>query len=116
MRALMIGLALATMLIGSAAAERRCGWIVNPTPGNWWLTDRQGQWIMAVQGGREARGMDLLPDFSEREWVRTGGSSYGYGCACLDVRTRSGAITRILSVRQLTLRKCRADARLPRPE
>ncbi|MFN3498292.1 MAG: DUF4087 domain-containing protein, partial [Pannonibacter indicus] len=30
----------------SAAPENRCGWIVNPTPGNWWLTDRDGDWIL----------------------------------------------------------------------
>ena len=29
----------------AALAETRCGWVVNPTPGNWWLNDRDGSWI-----------------------------------------------------------------------
>ena len=42
------GLALILILAGLAtasAAENRCGWLVNPTPGNWWLTDRDGTWF-----------------------------------------------------------------------
>ena len=34
------------------AAERRCGWLQNPTPSNWWLEDKDGVWVLATQGGR----------------------------------------------------------------
>ena len=43
-------------------AERRCGWYENPTPGNVTLTDRDGTWIIAMQGGHEAKGDG--PEFS----------------------------------------------------
>ena len=32
-------------------AEERCGWLENPTPGNWWLKDAHAFWIIATQGG-----------------------------------------------------------------
>ena len=73
---------LLTMLLATAAAqtpagaERRCGWLANPTPGNYWLTDRQGDWTLSAQGGYQAPGMDEMPDMSTRGWVRTNGN-YG---------------------------------------
>ena len=27
------------------------GWLQNPTPGNWWLVDRDGEWTIGTQGG-----------------------------------------------------------------
>jgi hypothetical protein len=36
-------LAFALLAYPAAAREQRCGWLVNPTPGNWWLIDRQGE-------------------------------------------------------------------------
>ena len=27
-------------MLAAAPAERRCGWLHNPTPANWWLVDR----------------------------------------------------------------------------
>ena len=117
MKALGLATVIAAVFASSAAAETRCGWIVNPTPANWWLQDAGGEWIIATQGGAEAAGMDKLPDFTEGEWVVTNGSSYGFGCACLVVKTKTGAtprITRITSVKQLPLKKCLADRKLPR--
>jgi hypothetical protein len=117
MRAAWLSLFLVPILAaGSAvAAERRCGWLHNPTPGNTWLTDRDGQWIMATQGARETPGMDRVPDMTEREWVRTNGH-YGYGCACvvMDADAR-GDVTRIHAAEQLPLARCRNDRSLPRP-
>ena len=94
--------------------QTRCGWIENPTPANWWLIDRDGEWIIGVQGGRQAEGMDNLPDFSSG-WVVTNGSSYGYGCACLtaDVDVGEKQIVRIHSVKQKPLSACKADKTLP---
>lgn len=65
--------------------EERCGWLNNPTPGNVWLYDRAGEWLLSVQGGYSA---DVIawPEFDaddETQYVRTGHASYGYGCACL---------------------------------
>ena len=116
---------LAALIAASAIAlpssaqrppERRCGWLQNPTPANWWLVDRDGEWILGVQGGYQAPGMDEMPDMSTRGWVRTNGN-YGYGCACMSVTTdrRSGRVTRLFSATPVPLRQCRADRRLPRP-
>jgi hypothetical protein len=99
------------------AAAERCGWIVNPTPGNWSLVDRDGSWEIAAQGGYHAEGMDRIPDLSARDWTVTNGSSYGYGCGCMRVAAdaRRQRVARILAVRQKPLGACRADPRLKRP-
>ena len=97
--------------------RRRCGWLFNPTPANWWLTDSQGQWILSVQGGEGAAGMEEMPDMSSAGWVETNGH-YGYGCACLtisyDPATRD--VTRIADAQPKPLAICRADPKLPKPE
>ena len=97
--------------------EMRCGWIVNPTPGNWWLTDSSAEWVIGMQGGYQAPGMDLIPDLSEHDWVVTNGSSYGYGCAFLRVATdaKTKHITAVHSVTQKPIKVCRADRKLPKP-
>jgi hypothetical protein len=101
----------------AARGERRCGWLSNPTPGNWWLTDRDGQWILGTQGGEQAPGMDEMPDMSGSGWVETNGS-YGYGCACMtiahDPATRR--VTRVANAQPRPIAQCRADKSLPRPE
>jgi hypothetical protein len=35
----------------ASALERRCGWLDNPSPANWWLVDKDGTWILMEQGG-----------------------------------------------------------------
>jgi hypothetical protein len=121
-----IALALVVLLtaggapISVPAAPRpapRCGWIANPTPANWWLTDRSGEWLIGVQGGYQAPGLDNVPDLTERQWVVTNGSSYGYGCACVSgtFDARRKRVARIDSIRQQPLAVCRADRRLKRP-
>lgn len=101
----------------AAKPEKRCGWIENPSPANWWLLDRDGQWIIGSQGGYQAPGMDRIPDLSTRDWIVTNGTSYGRGCACMtvDVNRRANRIARIHSVKQLPLATCRADGKLPKP-
>lgn len=100
----------------AVAAERRCGWLSNPTPGNFWLTDRHGTWILSAQGGPGASGMDNMPDMTTAGWVRTNGN-YGYGCACLDVDVDPKAmrVTRLYRVEPLALARCEADRTLRRP-
>lgn len=111
----------AAVIIAAAApamAENRCGWIQNPTPGNWSLSDKDGAWVIMSQGaGDEPPGMDNIPDISARQYVRTNGN-YGYACACMEVDTdwNEGRITEIYSFRQLSLNKCNNDPALSSPE
>ncbi|CAD5199172.1 DUF4087 domain-containing protein [Pseudomonas sp. FEN] len=95
--------------------ERRCGWFENPTAANATLTDRDGTWEIATQGGYQAEG--AWPQFSDAQWVRTNGH-YGYGCGCMtasaDPETHrlnhlSNAIARPLAA-------CRNDTTLHEPE
>lgn len=97
--------------------ELRCGWLQNPSPGNWWLFDNAGEWTIGTQGGFQARGLDEVPDLTERDWKVTNGSSYGYGCVCMRVETdaKQRRITRIHSVKQKPLKVCLADKKLPKP-
>jgi hypothetical protein len=114
-KTLFIALALAATA-GAASAEKLCGWIENPTPGNWWLTDRDGSWILAAQGGAEAEGMDLIGDISAGDYVATNGN-YGYGCACVDAEVDVGEsrIVSISSFKQLPLKTCKRDTSLRPP-
>ena len=99
------------------ASERRCGWLENPTPSNYWLKDRQGEWLLSAQGGYAAEGYDdIMPDMTTAGWVETNGH-YGYGCACLDVVVdpASRHVLRLLSATPIPLARCRADKSLPRP-
>ena len=111
----------ALLAIGAAPAEQkrsapRCGWLVNPTPANWWLTDRDGMWVMGSQGQEPVEGMDVIPDLTGRQWVRTNGY-YGYGCGCITgaFDAKEGRVLRIDAFRQKPLSACRADKRLPKP-
>lgn len=111
-------LALLLFAYPAQAKEQRCGWLVNPTPGNWWLIDRQGEWTIGAQGGFQTPGTDLIPDLTTRDWVVTNGSSYGYGCACLSVDTdpKARRLSRIYGVSQKGLGTCRRDPGLGKPE
>src|SRR5208283_1353890 len=53
----VVGMALVAPL-RPALAEERCGWLENPTPGNWWLKDAHGLWIISAQGGPYADGVE----------------------------------------------------------
>ncbi|MFE0015077.1 DUF4087 domain-containing protein [Mesorhizobium sp. NPDC059054] len=98
-------------------AENRCGWLVNPTPGNWWLVDKDAMWVFATQGNAEgagAAGMDKLPDFDPTQYVNSNGN-YGYGCACVkliaDPATKS--VKSIVGGKTLPLATCKKDKSLP---
>lgn len=95
--------------------ETRCGWIVNPTPANWWLNDSQGEWTISVQGGYQAEGTDNIPDFGSK-WIKTNGN-YGYGCACMKVTTDKGEM-KILDISSVIVRPisaCKKDKKLKKP-
>lgn len=99
--------------VATAAAETRCGWFDNPTPGNASLHDRADQWIVGVQGGHQAEGD--WPSFGPKQWVETNGH-YGYGCACMTVEVdrESGRVLEIKSARARPLSACRRDPALKR--
>jgi len=94
--------------------ETRCGWFINPTPGNAWLWDRNGEWIIGTQGGHQAEGD--WPDFKPQQWVKTNGN-YGYGCACLRVKVnpRTHEVLEIRSSYARSLAACRKDRALKKP-
>lgn len=110
---LVVGLALITPL-RPALAEKRCGWLENPTPGNWWLKDHHGLWIVSAQGGPYAEGVEKLPDPTPKRFVATNGH-YGYSCACLSgtFDDHAKSVTRLDAVRVLLLWVCRLDKALP---
>lgn len=95
----------------------RCGWLDNPSPGNAWLNDRDGEWTIAIQGGHQAKGK-WKPPFNNSQWVRTGVGSYGYGCVCMKVKanTESQEIIEVISVIAKPLSACRQDKALKEPE
>ena len=114
---------LATTAVNAANSSTahpvtRCGWIVNPTPGNWWLTDSKGDWVLATQGSdNEALGMENIGDISAHDYKATNGN-YGYACGCMKVEDDEAAkrITAIYSFKQLPLSKCLKDKNLPAQE
>lgn len=113
-RAGLIVIACSTTLVLASPAPsqlvQRCGWFDNPTPGNAWLYDRDGEWIIGIQGGHQASGN--WPRFASSHWVRTGRGNAGYGCTCMKVLAdaESHEVARIVSARALALSVCRTDA------
>jgi hypothetical protein len=93
--------------------ETRCGWFVNPTPGNISLYDRDGEWLIGVQGRYQVENEWNWPEFKPRQWVRTNGN-YGHGCACLQlsVNKESHEVLEIKSARARPLATCRQDRSL----
>lgn len=93
--------------------QLRCGWFSNPSPANAWLTDADGEWVIAVQGGYQAEG-DWPP--TDNSWIETNGH-YGYGCVCMRVTVDVAAqkIVKILSGKSLPGKKCEDDKKLKKP-
>lgn len=95
--------------------QTRCGWLSNPTPANFWLDDKDGQWIIGTQGGRQAKG-NYPPNFKKSQWVKTNGN-YGYGCACVR-GTFDSETKQVISVKRASARSlstCRKDKALKEP-
>ena len=113
----LCGILVSSLTPGVAGAtERRCGWLENPTPANFSLKDKEGEWAMGEQGGHQAIGMDEIPDLTTRGWVSTNGG-YGYGCACITGRfdARTHDVVRIEKAEAVPLARCKADRALPSP-
>ncbi|MBB4063619.1 DUF4087 domain-containing protein [Gellertiella hungarica] len=113
--AALIGLGASSAL---AAPENRCGWVMNPTPGNWYLLDRDGDWTLSEQGSEnEALGMENIGDISAGDYVASNGN-YGYACGCMKVEADHAAkrITAVYSFSQKKISQCSKDKSLPKPE
>ena len=97
----------------SSKFETRCGWFNNPTPANVWLFDRDGEWVIGVQGGYQVEGDWDWPEFKPEQWVEVNGS-YGYGCACMTLRVnkKTHRVLEIKSARPRELSDCRNDKAL----
>jgi hypothetical protein len=95
------------------AIETRCGWLDNPTPANWYLTDADGVWTLGVQGGYQAPGWENVSEFTD-DWVHTNGN-YGYTCACLEVTVDpvTWQVDQIYGGQQIPLSRCEQDSALP---
>ena len=117
-------LVLAGMATSQAAAQApvhaqaalRCGWFDNPSPGNASLFDKDGEWTVAIQGGRQATGD--WPSFKHGQVVRKGQGTYGFGCACLKAEVDAGEkdVLVILGSETKPLASCRRDPVLKRIE
>lgn len=97
-----------------AAPRNICGWIDNPTPMNWWISDAKQEWAISTQGSDAAENIEAIPDMSGNQWVPTNGH-YGFGCACISADTDAvnKRITRIHSFTQRPLSRCESDKALP---
>jgi hypothetical protein len=93
--------------------ETRCGWFHNPTPANFGLYDRDGEWLIGAQGGYQVEGDWDWPSFKAGQWLKTNGS-YGYGCACMQIRVdrQTKKVIEIKSSRARPLAVCRRDPTL----
>lgn len=104
----------------SYADEKRCGWLKKPTPGNVFLADRDGDWILEAQGGYEIPEAQFpsWPDFTEKSWVAYGPTGYGYGCVCMNVETEASTmhVLKISHIKVLPLKTCRDDKYLKNKE
>ena len=118
MRFALAGLILMGAGAAHAAPENRCGWVMNPTPGNWYFTDADGDWTLAEQGSdEEALGMENIGDISAGDYVANNGN-YGYACGCMKVEANMDTM-RIISVYSFNQKKisaCKRDKNLPSPE
>jgi hypothetical protein len=107
----IVGRNLTPVSVAAAVVETRCGWFINPTPANAWLTDRDAEWIIGEQGGYQAEGD--WPHFKPGQQAKVNGP-YSYGCTCMRVtvnRTEKKVI-QIFSSSSQPLSVCRKDKTL----
>ena len=64
-----------------------------------------------MQGGYQVSGDWNWPVFKSGQWVQMNTGSYGYGCACLQLRVNKEAheVLEIKSARARSLLACRQD-------
>lgn len=52
---LFISIFISPLFSKQDSLETRCGWFHNPSPANITLYDRDGEWILGVQGGYQLK-------------------------------------------------------------
>ncbi|MEP6503720.1 MAG: DUF4087 domain-containing protein [Betaproteobacteria bacterium] len=89
----------------------RCGWWDNPTPGNVFFTDRDGEWTIAMQGLYEADGD--WPRFARGETAPRN-ATHAHGCACAKMQgdARNHLVSRFTEAHARPLEACRGDPAL----
>lgn len=119
LRPLLLAGAVLAALPAQAETLRRCGWFVNPTPGNFLLQDADGTWWIQRQGSPPAPGFEAASGTAApfgTEWVNENTGGYGYGCACIDGTFGAPGSSDVRSVQRmkiLPLAQCRTDPALP---
>jgi Protein of unknown function (DUF4087) len=106
-------------------AETRCGWYHNPTPGNVFLEDADGQWWISTQGSAPAPGFEdaYSPVFDDRLRLDYSGKPtdrYGYSCVCAEGAFDGSAllyenVRTISRLTEIQLPRCQLDPALPKP-
>lgn len=115
--------AAAALAAAPLAAETRCGWYHNSSPGNVILEDADGQWWLSRQGGPEAPGFAdaYTTAFDNRLRIDYAGEvtqRYGYSCACAEgrfdaTRPEFETVLSIFRLWEIPMARCTADPRLP---
>jgi len=93
--------------------ETRCGWLDNPSSGSYSLSDKDRKWTIREQGDRE--GVDFeIPAFKRGQYVTYFEGSYGYGCACLQMKVdyKTSYVLEIRKSYSRLLSVCRKDKAL----
>ncbi|ASP41794.1 hypothetical protein AMR47_08020 [Leptospira interrogans] len=110
---LFISIFISPLFTKQDSLETRCGWLHNPSPANITLYDRDGEWILGVQGGYQLKDDWEWPKFKPSEWVSTN-IHYGYGCICMDavVNHKDHKVITIQTLRTKPLKSCKKDPAL----
>ena len=93
--------------------ETRCGWLDNPTTATYSLSDKDREWTIGVQGGYQVEDFEI-PAFKRGQWISFFDGSYGYGCACFQMKV-DYETSYVLEIRKSTARPlaaCRKDKSL----
>lgn len=111
-------LAIASNSAIAQSPERRCGWVFNPTPANWWIEDKDGAWYLSRQGDAslQSNGFMGLPDEAfqfGQEWVNLNDfNTYGHGCGCVEGHFAGSFAVLVEAMQPLPLARCELDPAL----
>lgn len=98
-----------------AKVETRCGWIVNPVPGELSLIESETtSYEIGTQGGYQAQG-DIKNFPSDQEFVAFNGPNYGYYCGCITGKydLNKSRILSIVGSQAKLLKACLEDPKVP---
>lgn len=100
----------------SAEVQKRCGWMSNPSPGNLWLNDQDGTWVIWRQGDYRAKG-DIKMTVRDDQFVDIN-FSYGFYCGCITgtFDSNTSEVKTIKSSEVKLLKDCLKDPNVPLPD